>query len=127
MANIPFLNQPGNQRVGMSPYMSIDIARPNISSDFKAQVLNCVNTIICHRLNDQESAEDIAAWIGTKDGFDISAQLDSRLGISASMGSVKVNKQYIIHPESIKQNLKKGECYAASKINNSTEKMKVKY
>lgn len=97
-----------------------------ISSDFKAQVLNCVNTILCHRLNDQESAESVAAWVGTKDAFDVSAQLDGRLGISVSTGSVKVNKQYIIHPEVIKQKLKVGECFISSKLNpGGTDKTKI--
>lgn len=32
-----------------------------VDENFKNQVLNCVNTLICHRLNDQYSAESVAA------------------------------------------------------------------
>ena len=47
-----------------------------VDKTFKSQVLNCVNTLICHRLNDQESAESIASWVGTKDAFTVTAQLN---------------------------------------------------
>jgi hypothetical protein len=43
---------------------------------FKNQVLNCVNTLICHRLNDKDSAEGVANWVGTKDVFTVTAQLN---------------------------------------------------
>ena len=45
---------------------------------FKNQVLNCVNTLICHRLNDQDSADAVANWIGTKDVFTLTAQLNMK-------------------------------------------------
>ncbi len=37
-----------------------------VSNNFKSQMLNCTNTIICHRLNDQESAEAVAGWMALR-------------------------------------------------------------
>ena len=97
-----------------------------VDSEFASQVLNCVNTIICHRLNDHDSAEAVAAWAGTKDSFDLTAQIggDGATG----MGSVRRNKEFIIHPDSIKQNLQPGEAFYISKVGRfKAEKIKVKY
>ncbi len=80
-----------------------------VDPDFENQLLNCVNTLICHRLNDHESAESVASWVGTKDGFDITAQISEDK--STGMGSVKRNKSFIIHPDSIKQDLQPGEAF----------------
>lgn len=87
----------------------------NVSDNFKSQMLNCANTIICHRLNDQESAEAVASWMGTKDTFNITAQYDANK-TAASLGSVRPDKTYVIHPESIKQGLDTGEAYIVSKV-----------
>jgi type IV secretory pathway TraG/TraD family ATPase VirD4 len=87
-----------------------------VDNDFKNQVINCVNTILCHRLNDQDSAEGIAAWIGTRDAFTVTAQIDARQGADGQLGSVRVNKEYIVHPEEIKQHLKTGEAFYVSKV-----------
>lgn len=51
-----------------------------VDKDFKNLVLNCVNTLICHRFNDQESAESIASWVGTQHAFTITAQLNTQQG-----------------------------------------------
>jgi len=92
------------------------IADLNIVSDnFKSQMLNCANTIICHRLNDQESAEAVAGWMGTKDTFNVTAQYDGGK-TEASLGSVRPDKTYVIHPESIKRGLGTGEAYYVSKV-----------
>lgn len=86
-----------------------------VDINFKSQMLNCANTIICHRLNDQESAETVAGWMGTKDTFNVTAQYDPQ-NTDASLGSVRLDKTYVIHPESIKQSLKTGEAYFVSKV-----------
>lgn len=86
-----------------------------VNENFKSQMLNCANTIICHRLNDQESAETVAGWMGTKDTFTVTAQYDAK-NIEATLGSVRPDKTYVIHPESIKQGLGTGEAYVVSKI-----------
>jgi len=86
-----------------------------VNVNFKSQILNCANTIICHRLNDQESAEAVAGWMGTKDTFNVTAQYDANK-TGASLGSVRPDKTYVIHPESIKQRLDTGEAYIVSKV-----------
>ena len=97
-----------------------------VDGEFAAQVLNCVNTIICHRLNDHESAEAVASWVGTRDMFDVTAQIGAEGG--TGMGSVRRNKEFIIHPDAIKQDLQPGEAFYISKVGKfRSEKIKVKY
>jgi type IV secretory pathway TraG/TraD family ATPase VirD4 len=93
---------------------------------FKNQVLNCVNTLICHRLNDKDSAEGVANWIGTKDVFTVTAQLNVK-ECDAAMGSVKRNKEFVIHPDAIKRGLQTGEAFYITKVGRFfQEKIKVK-
>ncbi|WP_218813795.1 type IV secretory system conjugative DNA transfer family protein [Rickettsiella endosymbiont of Dermanyssus gallinae] len=86
-----------------------------VDDNFGNQLLNCVNTLICHRLNDHESAESVASWIGTQDGFVVTAQISEDK--STGMGTAKRNKSFIIHPDSIKQELQSGEAFYISKVN----------
>lgn len=86
-----------------------------VDETFKKQVLNCVNTLICHRLNDDESAEAVASWVGTKNTFTVTAQLNLKEN-NASMGTVRRNKEFIIHPDSIKQDLQVGEAFYVTKV-----------
>ena len=98
-----------------------------VDATFKSQVLNCVNSLICHRLNDQESAESIAKWIGTKDAFNVTAQINVNQG-DAGMGTVRLDKEYIIHPEMIKQKLQTGEAFYVSKVGRCRQdKVKIKF
>lgn len=71
--------------------------------------------MICHQLNDQDSAESVANWVGTKDVFDVTAQLNMKES-GPGMGSVKVNKEYIVHPDAIKQGLGVGEAFYVTKV-----------
>ncbi len=94
---------------------------------FKSQVLNCVNTLICHRLNDQESAESIANWVGTQEGFTVTAQLNIKQG-DANMGSVRRNKEFIVHTDDIKQGLQTGEAFYITKVGKfRKDKIRVKF
>jgi len=96
-----------------------------VDENFKNQILNCANTLICHRLNDQESAETVCSWIGTKDTFTLTAQYDSKQA-GVGMGSVKLDKAFVVHPEFIKQRLRTGEAYCVSKVGEYRwEKIKV--
>lgn len=98
-----------------------------VDQAFANQVLNCVNTLICHRLNDQESAEAISRWVGTKDTFDVTAQISAEQG-STGMGSVRRNKEFIVHPDAIKQELQPGEAFYITKVGRfQQDKIKVKY
>jgi hypothetical protein len=97
----------------------------DVSPVFASQVLNCVNTIICHRLNDQRSAESICEWVGTKNSFTVTAQLD---GGSGGLGSVRSNKEFIIHPDNIKQELQAGDAFVITKVGRfKMDKVKVKF
>ena len=98
-----------------------------VDETFKSQVLNCVNTLICHRLNDQDSAESVANWVGTKDVFTVTAQINTMQG-DAGMGSVRRNKEFIVHPDAIKQGLQVGEAFYISKVGEfKQDKVKVKF
>ncbi|HSW69146.1 MAG TPA: type IV secretion system DNA-binding domain-containing protein [Gammaproteobacteria bacterium] len=90
-----------------------DLDRVDVA--FKSQMLNCVNTLICHRLNDQQSAETVASWVGTTENFTVTAQLNSKEA-NSGMGSVRVNKEFIVHPDAIKQKLLTGEVFYISKL-----------
>lgn len=87
----------------------------NGSPEFQSQVLNCATTIICHRLNDQESAESVSKWMGTEDTFNVTAQYNPGNN-GMGLGSVRSDKTYIVHPEAIKQGLRVGEAYCVSKV-----------
>ena len=98
-----------------------------VDNIFKNQVLNCVNTLICHRLNDGESAEGVANWIATEDTFNVTAQLNLRES-DGGMGSVKVHKEYIVHPDEIKKGLRVGEAFYVSKVDGfNKNKVRVKF
>lgn len=98
-----------------------------VNPDFTSQVLNCINTIICHRLNDPDSAESIASWAGTREVFDVTAQIDMQTG-GTGMGSVSRNKEFILHPDEIKQGLGTGEAFIISKVGGfKPDKLKVKF
>jgi type IV secretory pathway TraG/TraD family ATPase VirD4 len=90
-----------------------DLSR--VDAEFRSQVLNCANTIICHRLNDQESAESVSAWMGTYDTFTLTAQFDPKQK-GLGLGSISADKAYVVHPESIKQGLRTGEAFFVSKV-----------
>lgn len=90
-----------------------DLDKVDVS--FKNQVLNCVNTLICHQLNDQDSAETVANWVGTTDAFTLTAQLNMKES-EGGLGSVRVNKEYIVHPDAIKQGLRTGEAFCVTKV-----------
>lgn len=101
-----------------------DLDRVDIA--FKEQILNCVNTLICHRLNDQNSAEMISGWIGTQNAFAITAQLNGEK--SNNFGSVRTARGFIVHPDVIKQALKIGEAIYVTKVKNfKYDKIKIIY
>jgi len=102
-----------------------DLDRVDVA--FKNQILNCANTLICHRLNDQESAEAVSNWIGTRDAFTITAQLNTKQA-DAGLGSVRRNREFIVHPDAIKQGLRTGEAFYVTKVGGfKKDKMLVKY
>ncbi len=102
-----------------------DLDRVDVA--FKSQMLNCVNTLVCHRLNDQESAETVASWVGTKENFTVTAQLNFK-DANSGMGSVRVNKEFIIHPDAVKKELQTGETFYITKVGGfSQDKVWIKF
>ena len=89
-----------------------DLDRVDVT--FKSQILNCANTIMCHRLNDQLSAEGVTNWIGTHNKMAVTAQIDASQS-EVKLGTVRVGKEFIIHPDEIKQGLRVGEAFYISK------------
>lgn len=104
-----------------------DLKKVDIS--FMEQVLNCANTVVCHRLNDSESAEIMANTIGTKDVFDVTAQVKTDISAGTTgLGSVRRVKSFHVHPDEIKQSLSTGEAFFVSKVGGfQVDKIKVKY
>jgi hypothetical protein len=97
-----------------------------VSPTLMEQILNCVNTLICHRVNDAVSIQGVTEWIGTRNSFAVTAQLDLQRSVADS-GSVRSTKEYIVHPDSIKQDLYVGEAFFITKVGGfKTDKIKVK-
>jgi conjugal transfer pilus assembly protein TraD len=98
-----------------------------VDKTFLQQIVNCANTMICHRLNDHVSAEMIAQWAGTKKDYAVTAQIDlTQTG--NGLGSVREVREFMIHPDAIKQELKIGEAFYITKVDGFRfEKVKVKY
>lgn len=98
-----------------------------VDPSFKSQIMNCVNSIICHRLNDQKSAEDVTNWIGTQEMMSVTAQLDTSQS-NAQLGTLKYCKEFMVHPDEIKQNLGTGEAFLITKVGAfKQDKVVVKY
>jgi len=98
-----------------------------VDETFKDQVLNCVNTIICHRLNDQKSAEGIANWIGTEYGVKVTVQIGEP-PVDSAKGSARWSKEFIVHPDDIKQGLQAGEAFYITKVGKFwQDKVRVKF
>lgn len=94
--------------------------------ELENKILNCANTIICHRLNDALSAETIATWVGTQTAFDVTAQIHQDIG-TTGLGTVRKNKSFIVHPDDIKQSLQVGEAFYITKVNKfAFDKIKIK-
>ena len=83
----------------------------------KDQLLNNANTIMAHRLNGND-AEEISKWIGTKDGYNLTAQIETgQIGSNSNgMGSVRKVKEFHFHPDEIKE-LPTGTFIFCSKVN----------
>jgi len=81
------------------------------------QIVDNCNTFIIHRQNSPESAEKLAGIIGTREGVEVTRQVQSVAGIAldTGLGSVRQVREYIVHPDEIK-NLKTGEAVVVRKV-----------
>ena len=102
-----------------------DLAKGSSGEEFKKQVLNNVNTIICHRIKTDVS--DISEWAGTRESIETTNQVDYLTGKS-DKGSIKNVNKYHIHPDNIKK-LSTGEAYLMSNCEDDMiiDKIKVLY
>ena len=99
---------------------------PKIKLNAYAIINRAVEEGVAWGVNDHESAEAVAAWAGTRDMFDVTAQIGAEG--ATGMGSVRRNKEFIIHPDAIKQDLQPGEAFYISKVGKfCSEKIKVNY
>ena len=86
------------------------------SAAFKEQVIENCNNYLIMRQNSSKNAEEWANIVGTKDSVDVTYQLKKEFGISSDTGagSLRKTKEYIIHPDIIK-NFAVGKGFFVSK------------
>jgi type IV secretory pathway TraG/TraD family ATPase VirD4 len=98
-----------------------------VDKTFRQQLMNCVNTLICHRINDQEGAEAISEWVGTHEDFNVTAQITTSQS-EAGMGSVRKERKFFIHPDAIKQKLETGDAFYVTKVGGfKLDRVRVEY
>ncbi len=81
------------------------------------QVLNNCNNFIIQRQNNHDDAEILSKLIGTRDGFELTSQID-KVVHSRTVGSVRTAREFVIHPDVIK-GFEQGEGVLLSKRLNS--------
>jgi type IV secretory pathway TraG/TraD family ATPase VirD4 len=93
---------------------------------FKEQVIENCNNYLILRQNSAKNAESWSDIIGTETKAETTYQLGDKSGrmLPTGAGTVKFNKQYIFHPDEIK-NLKQGEAFLVSKDNGTKVPVKV--
>ena len=97
-----------------------------VDENFKEQVIENCNNYILLRQNSAKNAENWANIIGTRKTVDTTYQLGDKTGRTAptGMGTLKFTKEYIFHPDDIK-NLNLGEGFYISKDNGQKIKIKI--
>ncbi len=94
---------------------------------FANQILNCVNTLICHRLNDEESAKTVSEWGGVEDVLEYTHGLNDDIDAPRT-GSLRVKQKFSVTPDMIKKDLNPGEAFYLSKEKTFVvEKVHVKF
>ncbi len=98
-----------------------------VHSTFANQILNCVNTLICHRLNDEESAVTVSEWGGVEDVLEYTHGLNDDVDAPRT-GSLRVKQKFSVTPDMIKKDLNPGEAFYLSKEKTLVvEKVHVKF
>ena len=93
---------------------------------FKNQLIENCNNYIIMRQNTAKSAEEWANIIGTRQTMDVTYQIQQsgQTSSSTGRGSARVVREYIYHPDDIK-NLRVGEAVYLSKDESICTKIKV--
>lgn len=96
----------------------------NVSEAFREQIIENCNNYIIMRQNSSSSSETWAKTVGTHETFHMTYQVSDEPE-SSEKGSARRTREFIVHPDSIKQ-LKVGEGFFVSRDNNVCEKIKFK-
>lgn len=84
--------------------------------DITDTIYGNVNNIICHKVNDPNTAEYIASVFGTRETEKLTRQIDYN-DSNSSKGSIRIVDEFIVHPNEIK-NLKIGQCFLKTPLPN---------
>ena len=97
-----------------------------VDENFKEQIIENCNNFLLLRQNSAKNAENWANIIGTETKAETTYQLGDESGrmLPTGAGTVKFNKEYIFHPDEIK-NLKLGEAFFVSKDHDLKIRIKV--
>ena len=98
-------------------------ATPDTPDHFTRQVISSCNNYLVHRLNAPEDATLVAELIGTEDGIEHTVQIDG-LGMTG-MGSVRRTRNFLIHPDRIKQ-LPRGHAIFLNKSSGEVREIRVR-
>lgn len=79
------------------------------------ELIACCNTFIIHQINHIDDAENLAKIIGTRKTYEVTSQIDSKLGGATGLGTVKNVDEFKIHPQVLKE-LKTGEAVIYQKV-----------
>ena len=98
-------------------------ATPDTPDHFTRQVISSCNNYLVHRLNAPEDAKLVSELIGTADGIEHTVQIDS-MGMTG-MGSVRRTRNFLIHPDRIKQ-LPRGRAIFLNKSSGEVREINVR-
>ena len=103
---------------------SLSDLEENAGEYFKEQVIENCNNYIIMRQNSAKNAEQWANIIGTKPTMNVTYQIkgDNSIGVDTGMGSARVTREFIYHPDEIKS-LPVGNGFLISKDNNFKTKI----
>lgn len=89
--------------VGTQGIETISLASPE-TARVAEEIIACTGTYLILQLQHDKDIERVAKIIGTKDGFEVTRQLDVSEGQGTTgMGSSKQIKEFIVHPEAIRK------------------------
>ncbi len=98
----------------------------SVDESLRKQIIESCNNYIIMRQNEPSNAETWANTIGTRNIMNVTYQIknDKSVTDTTGLGSARITKEYLYHPDIIK-NLKMGEAIYVSKDKNVHYKIKV--
>lgn len=103
---------------------SLSDLEENAGEYFKEQIIENCNNYIVMRQNSAKNAEQWANIIGTQPTMNVTYQIkgDNSVSVDTGLGSARVTREFIYHPDEIK-NLPMGNGFLISKDNNFKTKI----